>query len=427
MSKNYNSKNSLADLLNDAQRKKLGATSATPNILNPIYIKTFEELEKAAAKWQKSSQIAIDTEFDDNNNYYGRHLCLVQIYDKDKIYLIDTVKLKGNIQPLLSILENSNIEKLFHSCSSDLIVLADVCSCQVKNIQDTALMYRFLLKSSNDIGLQTLVEEKLEIELEKQEQVSDWAKRPLTKAQLIYAATDVVYLFELFELLKDELQQLNRWDWYNEERQRLEEIGNENIQDAENKNEVAALRAVIKYKFAEENRVRFMMYWNLRDEIAKNVNRPHYRVISNNRLAEIIEKPPKKLDDWETLKGSSHHFKRRADEFFELSKIDLSDRKYPLFKEIDKQIEEKEIYYQNKKQHQRMLHQREIMFNNLREALTDYNGLNIQSLILSNKNKNEALWNGIESITNTWKMKVLENIAKKNEWNLDILKGALKK
>ena len=427
MSKNYNSKNSLADLLNDAQRKKLGATSATPNILNPIYLKTFEELEKAAAKWQKSSQIAIDTEFDDNNNYYGRHLCLVQIYDKDKIYLIDTVKLKGNIQPLLSILENSNIEKLFHSCSSDLIVLADVCSCQVKNIQDTALMYRFLLKSSNDIGLQTLVEEKLEIELEKQEQVSDWAKRPLTKAQLIYAATDVVYLFELFELLKDELQRLNRWDWYNEERQRLEEIGNENIQDAENKNEVAALRAVIKYKFAEENRVRFMMYWNLRDEIAKNVNRPHYRVISNNRLAEIIEKPPKKLDDWETLKGSSHHFKRRADEFFELSKIDLSDRKYPLFKEIDKQIEEKEIYYQNKKQHQRMLHQREIMFNNLREALTDYNGLNIQSLILSNKNKNEALWNGIESITNTWKMKVLENIAKKNEWNLDILKGALKK
>ena len=182
MSKNSNSTNSLSDLLSDLQRKKLGAKKPSPKIPNPIYIKTFEELEKAASKWNKCTQIAIDTEFDDNNNYYGRHLCLVQIYDKDKIYLIDTVKLEGNIKPLLSVLENPAIEKLFHSSSSDLIVVGDVCHCSIKNIQDTALMYRFLLKSSNDIGLQSLVEEKLNIELEKQEQVSDWAKRPLSKS-----------------------------------------------------------------------------------------------------------------------------------------------------------------------------------------------------------------------------------------------------
>ncbi|WP_291726419.1 ribonuclease D [Bernardetia sp.] len=421
-----NSSHSLADLLSDAQRKKLGTKKNTANIPTPIYIQTYEELKKAAQKWNNCSQIAIDTEFDDNNNYYGRHLCLVQIYDTDKIYLVDTVKLEGNIEPLLSILENPTIEKLFHSCSSDLIVIGDVYDCQVKNIQDTALMYRFLLKSSNDIGLQSLVEEKLNIELEKQEQVSDWAKRPLTESQLMYAATDVMYLLELFGILKDELQKLERWNWYEEERQKLEEIGVENLDETEDKNTIAALKAVIKYKFSEENRVRFMMYWNLRDEIAKKVNRPHYRIISNNRLAEIIEKPPKKLEQWETLKGSSHHFKRRAEKFFQLSKIDLSKRKHPLFKEIDKKTEQKEVYYQEKKQHQRTLHQREIMFNNLRDALTDYDGLNIQSLILSNKNKNDVLWNGIESITNGWKMDILEDIAKKNEWNLDILKGSLK-
>ncbi|PIY08729.1 MAG: hypothetical protein COZ18_10815 [Flexibacter sp. CG_4_10_14_3_um_filter_32_15] len=434
MSKKSNSTNSLGDLLSDFQRNKLGAKKASPKIPNPIYIKTFEELEKGAKKWEKCSQIAIDTEFDDNNNYYGRHLCLVQIYDKDKIYLIDTVKLEGNIKPLLSVLENPNVEKIFHSCSSDLIIVSDVYNCAVKNIQDTALMYRFLLKSSNDIGLQSLVEEKLNIELEKQEQISDWAKRPLSKSQLIYAATDVIYLFELFEILKKELQKLDRWKWYDEERLKLEEIGTENSDNStdssnnsEDKNTIAALKAAIKYKFPEENTVRFAMYWSLRDAVAKRVNRPHYRVISNNRLAELVVKPPQKLEEWETLRGSSHHFKKRADEFFELSKLDLSDRKNRFFRELDKRAEEKEEYFQEKKQHQRTLHQREIIFTNLRDALTDYKGLNVQSLILSNKNKNDVLWNGLEIVTNSWKMEVLEEIAKENEWNIDVLKGSLKK
>ncbi len=429
-----NSTNSLGDLLSDLQRNQLGAKKSSPKIPNPIYIKTIEELEKVAQKWEKCSQIAIDTEFDDNNNYYGRHLCLVQIYDKDKIYLIDTVKLEGNIKPLLSVLENPNVEKLFHSSSSDLIVIGDIYNCSIKNIQDTALMYRFLLKSSNDIGLQSLVEEKLGIELEKQEQISDWAKRPLSKSQLIYAATDVIYLFELFEILKKELQKLDRWKWYDEEREKLEEIGRENTDksvdngnDLEDKNTATALKAAIKYKFPEENTVRFAMYWNLRDAIAKNVNRPHYRVISNNRLAELVVKPPQKLEEWETLRGSSHHFKKRADEFFELSKIDLSDRKNRFFRELDKRAEEKEEYYQEKKQHQRTLHQREIIFTNLRDALTDYKGLNVQSLILSNKNKNDVLWHGIEIVANSWKMEVLQEIAKENEWNIDVLKGSLKK
>jgi ribonuclease D len=430
MSKNSNSTNSLGDLLSDLQRNQLGAKKSSPKIPNPIYINTFEELEKAALKWNKCTQIAIDTEFDDNNNYYGRHLCLVQIYDKDKIYLIDTVKLEGNIKPLLSVLENPNIEKLFHSSSSDLIVIGDVYTCSIKNIQDTALMYRFLFKSNNDIGLQSLVEEKLGIELEKQEQVSDWVKRPLSKSQLIYAATDVIYLFELFEILKKELQELERWNWYDEERQKLEEIGTENsdsTNSSEDKNTVSALKASIKYKFSEENTVRFAMYWNLRDAVAKNVNRPHYRVISNDRLADLVIKPPQRLEEWETLRGSSHHFKKRADEFFELSKIDISDRKNQFFKELDRRAEEKEEYFHEKREHQRILHQREIIFTNLRDALTDYNGLNIQSLILSNKNKNDVLWNGLEIVTNSWKMKVLEEIGKKNEWNIDVLKGSLKK
>lgn len=428
-----NSTNSLGDLLSDLQRNQLGAKKASPKIPNPIYIKTFEELEKGAKKWGKCPQIAIDTEFDDNNNYYGRHLCLVQIYDKDQVYLIDTVKLEGNIKPLLSVLENPNVEKLFHSSSSDLIVIGDVYNCSIKNIQDTALMYRFLLKSSNDIGLQSLVEEKLNIELEKQEQVSDWAKRPLSNSQLIYAATDVIYLFELFEILKKELQELDRWKWYDEERLKLEEIGTENSDNSadssnnsEDKNTIAALKAAIKYKFPEENTVRFAMYWNLRDAIAKNVNRPHYRVISNNRLAELVVQPPQKLEEWETLRGSSHHFKKRADEFFELSKIDLSDRKNRFFRELDKRAEEKEDYFQEKRQHQRTLHQREIIFTNLRDALTDYKGLNVQSLILSNKNKNDVLWNGLEIVANNWKMEILEEIAKENEWNIDVLKGSLK-
>ena len=53
--------------------------------------------------------------------------------------------------------------------------------------------------------------------LEKTETLTDWSRRPLTPAQLSYAADDVRYLLSLYEGLRLRLTGLDRWEWLRQE------------------------------------------------------------------------------------------------------------------------------------------------------------------------------------------------------------------
>ena len=152
--------------------------------------------------------ISIDTETLGLNIKRDR-LCLIQLRNEtdQNIYLIKfdeglSPKLSKNIKILL---ENKSLTKIFHYGRFDMAVLKQNLKINVKNIFCTKVASKLTRTYSSKHGLKDLVYELLDIQLDKTEQSSDWSKKKLTKKQIEYAMSDVLYLSKIKNSLNEKL------------------------------------------------------------------------------------------------------------------------------------------------------------------------------------------------------------------------------
>ncbi len=152
--------------------------------------------------------ISIDTETLGLNIKRDR-LCLVQIRNETdkKVYLI---KFNQDLSPKLSknlkiLLEDNNLMKIFHYSRFDMAVLKENLKINVKNIFCTKVASKLTRTYSSNHGLKDLVREILDIQLDKTEQSSDWSRKKLTKKQIEYAMSDVLYLSEIKNSLHEKM------------------------------------------------------------------------------------------------------------------------------------------------------------------------------------------------------------------------------
>ena len=146
--------------------------------------------------------IAIDTETTGLNLIRDR-LCLIQICNENKeIHLIKINK--NSASPVISdILCNEKILKIFHFARFDLAVLMKMLNCSILNVYCTKIASKLARTSTDNHSLKSLVLNYLSIEIPKFEQTSDWGALNLTKSQLDYAASDVLYLHQLKHILDE--------------------------------------------------------------------------------------------------------------------------------------------------------------------------------------------------------------------------------
>lgn len=161
---------------------------------------------------QKSfKQIGVDIEYFRGKLYQGR-ICLIQLSIKEnsKVIILDLIKMdsaeKEQIQEgLRRIFEDASIEKVFHSCPNDLEWLKEEFQFHICNIFDTQEFDRVLHRNKAKRGLNNLLKEYLNIKASNEAknyfQTSNWVNRPLTSAQLNYAAMDSYYLLSLRDKL----------------------------------------------------------------------------------------------------------------------------------------------------------------------------------------------------------------------------------
>ena len=147
--------------------------------------------------------IAIDTETTGLNLIRDR-LCLIQICTgNDEVHLVKINKKKSQAPNIVKILMNKKILKIFHFGRFDIAVLLKHFECDITPVYCTKIASKLTRTSSEQHGLKHLVKEFLSIDLYKFEQTSDWGKKELTKSQLKYAASDVLYLHQLKMNLDD--------------------------------------------------------------------------------------------------------------------------------------------------------------------------------------------------------------------------------
>jgi ribonuclease D len=264
----------------------------TEKLPPPIWIATPAALQKLVDELAGWTRIAVDTE-SNSLHAFREQLCLIQFSTPQTDYLVDPLALK-DLSPLRSAFSNPEIEKVFHAAEYDLICLNRNSGITVANLFDTMQAARIL--GYERVGLDSILEEKLGIKLNKKYQKANWGERPLSQEMLDYARLDTHYLPDLRECLQTDLQTCGRWELAQEEFVRL---ANEN---GIGKVEIPAwqrVKGAQKFNDRQLTILQELCAW--REKQAKHMNRPQFKVIDDKRLVAITQTLPETQDDLATL------------------------------------------------------------------------------------------------------------------------------
>ncbi len=161
--------------------------------------------------------VAVDTETMGLNPYRDR-LCLVQLSSGDGIaHLVQLLpaRLGGrgfNCPNLRRLLADPGTVKLMHFARFDVAVLQFSLGIEVAPVKCTKIAARLTRTFTDRHGLRDLCRELLGVEINKQQQTSDWGAPELTAEQLAYAASDVLHLHGLWARLEALLVREGRLD-----------------------------------------------------------------------------------------------------------------------------------------------------------------------------------------------------------------------
>ena len=231
--------------------------------------------------------IGLDTEFIRERTYWPQ-LALVQIAlgeGDDDILLVDPQS-PGICAALAELLGNPAVLKLMHSPSEDLVAFQHSCGALPAPMFDTQAAAA-LCGMGAGLGYQKLVQAITGIELAKGETRSDWLRRPLSPAQLDYAADDVRHLHVLHRQLRAALAANGRADWLAEDSRR--QLANAALDDGERWPHLA-LRSAQFLDVAGQRRLLRLLRW--RDAQARSSDRPRSWILDNELAVTLARQNP---------------------------------------------------------------------------------------------------------------------------------------
>ncbi|MDO6484936.1 ribonuclease D [Shimia thalassica] len=161
------------------------------------------------------SVVAIDCETMGLNPHRDR-LCVIQMSGGDgNAHLVQVAKGQSEAPNLCKMLEDPNVLKLFHFGRFDIAAMYNAFVAVTAPVYCTKIASKLIRTYTDRHGLKNLVQELLGVDISKQQQMSDWGAEKLTKAQLDYAASDVLYLHRLKEELDKRLDREGRTEMAN--------------------------------------------------------------------------------------------------------------------------------------------------------------------------------------------------------------------
>jgi len=224
-------------------------------------------------------EIALDFEGEFNLHRYGEKLCLVQIYDGEELVIIDPFKVRS--KTLCQLFENRRILKLMYDASGDQALLQNTHKRQIKTILDLRPAVMLLAFAKQDLA--SVLKTKLGVESGKKSkfQKYNWVARPIEEEALNYALEDVLYLFELKDALLADIWHGNLMEEYI--------LHNANVQNKSFKRAHNGGMRRIKgvSSLCKEERERFKQFFELRDSIARKIDRPPNYVLDNASLIKL--------------------------------------------------------------------------------------------------------------------------------------------
>lgn len=234
----------------------------------------------------------LDTEFHRERTYHAR-LALLQLSWPGGVAVVDPLAV--DVAPLATVLTGPGL-CVMHAASQDLEILARVCHTLPSVLFDTQVAAGFVGYSS--VGLAGLVQGELGIKLPKADRLTDWLARPLPEDAVLYAASDVVHLHELHDLLVAELEERGRLEWATDECEvhRIRPTSGQvpdrswwRIKEARSLRGRAAAVAQV------------LAAW--RERRAAEIDRPVRFLLADLALVAMAQRPPATEDDLRRVRG----------------------------------------------------------------------------------------------------------------------------
>jgi ribonuclease D len=252
----------------------------------PVWVDQPNLLKQMITDLAGQTRVAVDTE-SNSLHAYREQVCLIQFSTRKTDYVVDPLVF-DDLSALGPIFSNPKIEKIFHAAEYDLICLRRDFAFDFANLFDTMHAARVL--GYPFVGLDNLLAEKFQFELDKRHQKADWAARPLTPAQLDYARLDTHFLFDLRRVLEVELTENDRLQIALEDFARACHVGL-----PEEKVNGAAWKRFSSRKDISPRELTILSELCVsRDQIAERMNRPVFKVISDTLLIDIARNLPEK-------------------------------------------------------------------------------------------------------------------------------------
>jgi len=254
------------------------------------------DLKKIIPELQGETAIGVDLEAD-SMFHYQEKVCLVQISTQTLNLLIDPLSV-GDFSPLSPVFADRGVRKIFHGADYDMRSLYRDFGIEVHSLFDTQIAARFL--GLRETGLASLLHEKFHVSSDKKYQKKDWSQRPLPAPMLQYGVQDTFHLLPLAGILERALMEKGRLFCVEEECELLSRVRpNSSKKSPFFPSFKGAARLDPRSLAVLENILSF------RDQEAKRRDCPHFKVLGNKPIMEIVRIKPVTRTDLARIKDLS--------------------------------------------------------------------------------------------------------------------------
>ena len=256
--------------------------------MNIHYIDDNQTLASTCQKLHNSAVICVDTEFHRETTYYPE-LALIQVSDGDMTLCIDPLTV-DDLSPLLELFTDTRILKVLHASHQDMEIFNHVFKILPTPVFDTQIAAG-LLGYGEQIGYAGLIKTVLDVDIDKSQTRTDWLKRPLNQKQIDYAASDVYYLAQAYDIMVQELRKLDRLEWLEDDFAALSEAQQYQPDTGLMWKKVKGHQQLRGQQLAI---LQDLAAW--REQVAQQRNRPRRRILPDEALVDMCKQKPASVD-----------------------------------------------------------------------------------------------------------------------------------
>jgi ribonuclease D len=266
----------------------------------PVLVTTTEDLETVCRRLRANEFVTVDTEFIRERTYWPE-LCVVQLAGDDEVALIDALAAGLDLTPLGELLADPAVVKVFHAARQDIEIFVLKFGAVPRPLFDTQVA-AMVAGFGDQVGYEALVGGLTGGSIDKAHRFSDWSIRPLSPAQIAYAAADVTYLREIYRKLRARLEEDGRLGWVAEEMAVLTGPATYRV-DPETMWQRLRTRSTSRRYLGM---LRALAAW--REQEAQRVNIPRQRMLRDEILLELAATAPATTEALARTRGLSRGF-----------------------------------------------------------------------------------------------------------------------